>query len=442
VSTDDRVQAVLARWRLVALSAARVRAMAVAVALAGTLAVALVIASAAAAGPSFLVPASRAGFPSWLAGPLAGAGPAISQADFSVLMLAMCACFAVVLAWGEVVERRWIVAAIAGVHLIFAIAPPLLSFDVFGYLDYARLGAVHDLNPYANGASAAPDDPVHRWVVWHYLPSPYGPLFTVPTYLLGAIDFRAGMWLIKVAAALASLGCVALVWRAAERLGRSPVAPAVFVGLNPLLLVWGVGGAHNDLFLALLLALAVERTLARGDAAAGAAVAAAAAIKLTAGLALPFMLIGRDGRRRALAGALGALAVVCAAGFAVLGTGLLDFPSALAEQRDLISARSVPNYLALEAGLDGPTTAMRLIAAAGFVAAFAFLLARTWRGASWIASAGWATVALLLTTTWLMPWYIAWLLPLAALAPSPRLRAATLALTGYVILTRLHLLIT
>jgi len=34
-----------------------------------------------------------------------------------------------------------------------------------------------------------------------------------------------------------------------------------------------------------------------------------------------------------------------------------------------------------------------------------------------------------------MPWYVIWLAPLAALGTSPRLRAATLALTVFIVVT-------
>src|SRR3712207_8552158 len=36
-------------------------------------------------------------------------------------------------------------------HVLFTIAPPLISKDVFSYIGYARLGSVHGLNPYENG---------------------------------------------------------------------------------------------------------------------------------------------------------------------------------------------------------------------------------------------------------------------------------------------------
>ena len=419
----------------------RMRAPIVAGALVTMAAAAAAIAAGAAAGPSFLVPSSRAGFPDWLGGVLAGAGPGLSELAFSLLVLVMCACFGLALAWGDALGRRAVAGAIVLLHLIFLLAPPILTTDVFGYLDYGRLGAIHDLNPYAFGADSAPGDPIHPWVVWHELPSPYGPLFTIPTYGLAGIDFEVGLWLFKAAAALAGLGCVALVWRAAERLGRSPVAPAVLVGLNPLTLVWAVGGAHNDLFVALLVALGVERAIALRDRAAGAALAAAAAIKLTGGLALPFLLVARSRWRPAAAGALATLALVAVGGLAVLGGGLLDFPSALATQQELVSARSVPSYAGQILGLGGATDGIRVIAAVAFVAALAYLLLRTRRDADWVAAAGWATLALLLTSAWLMPWYVVWLLPLAALGRNSRLVVATLCLTGYVVATRLPILL-
>jgi hypothetical protein len=47
--------------------------------------------------------------------------------------------------------------------------------------------------------------------------------------------------------------------------------------------------------------------------------------------------------------------------------------------------------------------------------------------------AAWATFAILIASAWLVPWYLLWLLPLAALAPDRRLKVATLALSGWVL---------
>ena len=62
------------------------------------------------------------------------------------------------------------------------------------------------------------------------------------------------------------------------------------------------------------------------------------------------------------------------------------------------------------------------IMAAGFVGIAGRLLWRVWKGQmDWIDGAGWAMVAMLLASSSLLPWYVAWLLPLAALAHDRRL---------------------
>lgn len=63
-------------------------------------------------------------------------------------------------------------------------APVLLSHDVYSYVDYARLGVVHGLDPYVYPPAAAPFDPAYARVTWIDSTSAYGPLFTLITYPL------------------------------------------------------------------------------------------------------------------------------------------------------------------------------------------------------------------------------------------------------------------
>jgi hypothetical protein len=54
-----------------------------------------------------------------------------------------------------------------------------------------------------------------------------------------------------------------------------------------------------------------------------------------------------------------------------------------------------------------------------------------WRGdLDWITGAGWATAALLVTAGLLLPWYVGWLVPFAALSADRRLAATAVVLTG------------
>ncbi len=72
--------------------------------------------------------------------------------------------------------------AIVLAHLILLLGPPLISQDVFGYLSFARLGALHGLDPYTHFAAEAAADPIFRFIGWPFEHSPYGPLFTLASY--------------------------------------------------------------------------------------------------------------------------------------------------------------------------------------------------------------------------------------------------------------------
>ena len=65
------------------------------------------------------------------------------------------------------------------------LGPPINGADVYNYLGYARLQALHGLNPYAHSLLAAPRDQLFAWTTWHQLSDPYGPGFTLVVAPLG-----------------------------------------------------------------------------------------------------------------------------------------------------------------------------------------------------------------------------------------------------------------
>src|SRR5207253_38814 len=84
---------------------------------------------------------------------------------------------------------------------------------------------------------------------------------------------------------------------------------------------------------------------------------------------------------------------------------------------------SVPTDIASLFGASvGP--GVRHVTSAIMIAVLVFLLVRTWRGADWISSAGWAAAALALAQFEPMPWYVVWSLPFAALGRSGAQRRA------------------
>jgi hypothetical protein len=408
-------------------------------ALAGLLSAgALLAAGASAQRWLFFVPASEAGrFPAWLAGPLHGLGVLIVPSRGAQLLVAMALCYLVALACARSLPPWVAVGAIGVAHAVFLLAPPLFSADVFGYVDYARLGVLHGLDPYSHGAADAARDPVVPYVRWHDIATPYGPLFTLASSPLAWLSVPAALWLCKSLAALLSLTCIALVWRIARLRGVEPVRAIVLVGLNPLLLAYGVGGAHNDFLLVAMILGAVLLVLEGRAVGGGATAALAVGVKASSVLLLPFLVLGGRHPRAALGGVAAGAAALLVLAFAAFGDGALGFVHQIHQQQQFIASTSVPSMVAKALGLDGTPAALRAALGLGFAATLLGLVWATWRERiDWLAAAGWATLALLVSTAWLVPWYVVWVLPLAAVARDRRLWVATLVFCAYVVATR------
>jgi hypothetical protein len=349
--------------------------------------------------------------------------------------------------------RRAVWAAIVVLVAAFAAGPVLLSHDVYSYLDYARLGVLHGIDPYDRPPLAAPADPAFGLLTWTESTSVYGPLFTLATYPLAWLGVGAAVAVLKAVAALSVLGLAALVSRLAAWRGVDPVRAAAFVALNPLVLVHVVGGAHNDGLTMLVAMLGVAAALSARWAGAGAAFVAAAALKAVALFAAPFAAVAaaRPGvagsgspymeRRRAVmrlaAGALCAALVLGGAAYLAFGWSWLNALELATDNQEHASHLSIPITLARLTGLGAPP--VRAAALALFAAALAGLLAWTWRGGDWVRAAGWAAFALLLATSWLLPWYLIWALPLAAISRDRPLQLLTLGLTAYQLGARIPL---
>jgi alpha-1,6-mannosyltransferase len=431
-----------ARWPLAALGALSLLYLALAVPV--------------AAPGSTVVLATAERSPDWLLGPwralgASGADGALTGPLFYAGLWAALAAYACVLAGWRSISLRVAVAAVVGLDLLFVLAPPLLSQDVFSYISYARLGVVHHLSPYTHSPDAVPADATFPFAGSKTATSVYGPLFTLFTYPLAKLSVPAAFWTLKTVAGLATLGVVALTAACARKLGRDPVFAVLVVGLNPLVLVHVVGGAHNDALVVLLTLAGVLAALSARERAGGALAGAAVALKASAGLVLPFMLLGSRRRARMLAGALGAGVAALAAGLAVFGSSSFDAFGLLGQNQERTTRWSLPqraaDLISLLTGASSNSVVhyTRALFALAFALALALLLRRAWRsrpdsstaaiaaGREWVAAAGWATLALLVASAWLVPWYAIWLAPLAAISGSRRLMVASLALCAWML---------
>lgn len=351
------------------------------------------------------------------------------------------------------IARRGLWAAILALIGGFALAPVLLSHDVYSYVDYARLGVLHDLNPYLHPPAAVPFDPAYARVTWIDATSAYGPLFTLATYPLASLPVGMAVVVLKATAALSVLATAVLIARIAPARGVSPLAAAAFVALNPLVLIHVVGGAHNDGLAMLAATFGVTAMLGAHEVSAGAAFVVAFAIKPPAALAAPFALLsslstGRKansgssfrpvggGERWLLGGGIAAVAIAAGA-WAAFDWHWLNALGLAGENQGRTSHMSVPITFARLSGLD--LTAVRATALALYAILIVYLLIRTWRGADGLRCAAWASFGLLLATAWLLPWYLIWALPLVALSRDRPLQLLTLALTAYQLPARMPL---
>jgi hypothetical protein len=377
--------------------------------------------------------------PTDIRGPLNGLGLSMSGDAFAALFIVLGLCYLGVLLFADSVRFRVGIAAIVALHLIFVIAPPLLSSDIFNYVGYARLDAIHGLNPYVHPLSAAPTDPSYIYVGWPLNTTAYGPLFTIASLPLGWVSFTAGIWLLKLSAALASLACVALVWMCATRLGRPAMPATLFFGLNPVLLAYAVGGAHNDLFMLAAALGGIYMLLAGRESGMGALVVAVA-VKSSAVVLLPFALLGSRRPWKAILWGVGVAAVVVVATVLAFGTHVSSLLHVLQHDARLETPNDIPGVINDVLGLGITTHTLGRIGMLVLLPTIALLLVRTYRGGDWLENAGWATCAVIVTTTWFLPWYLIWFLPLAALAVRPYQRLTALALTALAIGLQLPLI--
>jgi hypothetical protein len=428
----------------------------------------------AADRPSLFAATTHAGFfPGWMAGPLGGLWPGLTRNGttlrwvFTAMMSAMYAGYLVALRYVPAMRlsARWAIAAVVAAHAILFLAPPMALTDIFNYINYGRMEVVHHLNPYTTYPILEPhSDPSYVLSNWHQLLSPYGPLFTLLTFALVPLGVAASFWAIKAILVATSLGTILLVWRCAQMLGIDPVKAVVLVGLNPIVIVWGLGGDHNDFLMVFAIVLGFYLLLrARGGPAAqggsdappgtrlgrvggwlwplsaaeigaGAAFVAATGLKASGGVLIPIVLAGllRTPRRltQVLLGMVAAGAVVGAASLIAFGLHIPD----LSTQARLVTNISVPNLLGLALGAGGETETLHSLLSAALVASVLGCCVLAWRRRDSIAASGWATAALLVTLGWVLPWYVLWLLPLAALSRSRRLRTTALVLGAYLMI--------
>jgi alpha-1,6-mannosyltransferase len=317
-------------------------------------------------------------------------------------------------------DKRQVLVAIGVWAVPLLVCPPVLSQDLYIYLAQGAI-AHAGLDPYTVGPSGL-DSPLTSRVswVWENTPSPYGPLFlllmksivavTGPNVIVAAVVTK-----LVIASGLVLL-CAALPGLARHLGGTAE--KALWVGAaNPLVLVHLVGGPHNDLLMIALLAAGTLLVLDRRHVAGIAVVAFAVAIKVTAAIALPFLVWvwAKHLHRRGFitAAGIGTAVVVVVFGLCTLAAGVdLGWLGTLGGNSLLIHWLSLPTGVG---ELFGVIPATRIV---GWALLAVIVVWLWWRsregGPRAVENAAWALLAVVLLSAVTMPWYFTWPLVLAA----------------------------
>lgn len=416
-------------------------------ALAALVLVFLWLAVAPAVVGSKVVLATAGGSPDWLIGIYrvfgaeSLAGPNAGWTYYLPLMLSALL-WAVVVWLAPKLRVTWLLWSVIGLHVVFFLAPPLLSQDVFSYIAYARLGVEHGLNPYDSRPFDIPGDPVFGFAGSKDAVDVYGPFFTLFTYPLAWVSVAIAFWSLKLIALASSLGLVLLVKSIAEKVSADTARAIAIVGLSPATLVHVVAGAHNEALTMLIvfagIAFALSRDDGARDAAGGFISTLAIGVKASAAVPLVFMLAAAQRRLAMFLAMLGAAVLTVVTGLIAFGSDALNGLNLISSNQDRSSSWSLPHVMVdgIDAlfGVDRgvATDVVRMVFVLILAVAVAYLIWRSYKQPdTWLANAGWATFGVLLASAWLVPWYLLWLLPFAALGRCRGLQIATIILTAY-----------
>lgn len=384
----------------------------------------------------------------------------------ALLIMASCAAAYAVFAARQLSSTRrrlWLAlggAAILGVTC--ALLPTLPSDDVFSYILYGRIGALHGANPLIATPGDFPHDPFLSLVYWRGVRSVYGPawllLSQALTHLAEALGGSLALYvaLFKLLGLVAHLANALLIWGILGRLAPSRrLAGTLFYAWNPLCLLEFCASAHNDAVMLSCALLGVYWLVRGREASAVAAFGLSIATKYVLLALVPFylLLVYRRLRHegaswRVVAGALGwrvalllgtlvLTALPYWAGPRTLGA-ILYSPPAQQLDNSLLEVAQWPLRAIVQTFGASPSaargavqTGLKLAALAGFAAIWLLQLRRVRDVQGMLTAWAWTLVGyVVVASVWFWPWYVTWAVAFAALLPWGVLAEATLLLAG------------
>jgi alpha-1,6-mannosyltransferase len=312
------------------------------------------------------------------------------------------------------------------------LSPPLFTRDPYAYIAYGLL-ALRGFNPYSASPSMlsgpVPDN-VHQF--WIDTPAVYGPLFISIAKAVVSItgeNMIAGVILMRLVLTIGLIPLIVSLRGLCRHHGGSVPAAYWLIISNPVMVILMIGGAHNDLLVVGLLSLGCLLVLNCRHVLGIAIVTLAMAVKATAGLALPFLVLvwaGRlNGRWRtpiviASVAGLAVFAAVFAACSVVAGVGL-GWLLALSAPSRIVDWLSLPTGVgqvafsmahALFSGVSSESIFIFLGRSAGALT-FIYIAVKQWLaaragGSDAVRRASIVLLLAALLAPATLPWYFSW----------------------------------
>jgi hypothetical protein len=393
--------------------------------------------AALAAGVAVLVLVAAAAALAWQAGsPLVPREGGTADGGSAWLFLVLLAAAFLFYAGGLALQRRAgaslvaVVVLAASIQVVPVAAPLLLSTDAWTYWAYGRIAAVEGGNPYRDPPSEFPESPAYPYMgsAWRDTTTVYGPAFTLvsePLARAAGSSSDAAAWQYKTLAAAAAVATVLL----AARLARRRALAAAFVGWNPVLALHLAGGGHNDAWVGALVLAALALGAAGRRQWAGVAWVLAIAVKWVplVFLVLRALEARSTGRRVGHAGFAVAAGVVAAVGTWRYGLAWLDVLDPLLDNAALETGYALPHRLE-QLGLGDAI--VTVVAVTAFAIGLLLLARQALRGRARLSLAACLVLAV---TPYLVVWYLAWAVPVAAADEERWGRLGCLAFSAYLL---------
>jgi hypothetical protein len=325
---------------------------------------------------------------------------------------------------------------VGGVLLAILLVPayPIGANDVFGYIAGGELLSLYSIDSMVHAPDVVPWLPFIKYVAYKQAPLSYGPLWVwiqaAVIWAVAKVDLQAyvlGFKFVAVAGYATTCALVLLVLK--RRAPHRMVAGLVAFAWNPLVLFEVAVNAHNDIWMGALVLAGVLFWEMRRPLLMLAALTLAPLIKLPIAAVLPLFAIAAwrmeppRGRRRLLI--MGALVVVSIAvvsylvlpdglwGLASLNSRTESFTHSLPAVLKLLFQLAIPDYAA--------AAIVNALALLVFVAYWVLQLRNVYQSPSEVVRLAFNTLIFLLLVcmTWFQPWYLLWVVSLAAVYPRP-----------------------